>query len=322
MRRVLVVACILVVAAGCVPTSGRYVQDVFPSVSVTRDVIYGQATDEQGNLENLLLDLYQPVGDTLPARPAIIWVHGGSFTGGTKSNPGIVDLAETFAKQGYVTVSISYRLRDDQEPFTVDDLTNPIFLQAVTDARHDAQAAVRWLRANATGHRIDPDRIAIGGRSAGAITALGVGYRADDAGNSGNPGFPSHVAAAVSLAGAASPDAIGPGDAPAVVFHGTADRTVPYSFAQATCSTAIERGLVCELHAYEGVLHDVFSARRDDVIAKTESFLYRMLRLVELAGVPESQVDCKDGGWQNFSDDQGQPFKNQGQCVSWVVTSR
>jgi hypothetical protein len=35
---------------------------------------------------------------------------------------------------------------------------------------------------------------------------------------------------------------------------------------------------------------------------------------------PQSKEDCKNGGWQNFVDDQGNAFKNQGDCVSYVAT--
>ena len=35
--------------------------------------------------------------------------------------------------------------------------------------------------------------------------------------------------------------------------------------------------------------------------------------------VPTDKDQCKHGGWRNFVDDQGEPFPNQGQCVSFVV---
>jgi hypothetical protein len=38
-----------------------------------------------------------------------------------------------------------------------------------------------------------------------------------------------------------------------------------------------------------------------------------------VADVPQSSSDCKNGGWRNVTDDAGQPFRNQGQCVSFVV---
>ena len=37
----------------------------------------------------------------------------------------------------------------------------------------------------------------------------------------------------------------------------------------------------------------------------------------QLANTPKSKEDCKDGGWANRTDDQGNTFKNQGQCVSF-----
>jgi hypothetical protein len=38
--------------------------------------------------------------------------------------------------------------------------------------------------------------------------------------------------------------------------------------------------------------------------------------------VPTARADCKNGGWRNLANDQGQSFRNQGQCVSYVVARR
>jgi hypothetical protein len=38
--------------------------------------------------------------------------------------------------------------------------------------------------------------------------------------------------------------------------------------------------------------------------------------------VPTDKDQCKKGGWQNLADDQGEPFKNQGQCVSFVMPAK
>jgi hypothetical protein len=37
------------------------------------------------------------------------------------------------------------------------------------------------------------------------------------------------------------------------------------------------------------------------------------------ARVPSNPNDCKRDGWRNLVDDQGQPFRNQGKCVSWAI---
>ena len=39
-----------------------------------------------------------------------------------------------------------------------------------------------------------------------------------------------------------------------------------------------------------------------------------------LVQVPQTKDDCKNGGWKNFTDDKGNAFKNQGDCVSYVAT--
>ena len=38
-----------------------------------------------------------------------------------------------------------------------------------------------------------------------------------------------------------------------------------------------------------------------------------------IVATPQSKADCKNDGWHNFSDDQSQPFRNQGQCVRFVL---
>jgi acetyl esterase/lipase len=86
----------------------RYRDAIFPSVSVTRDLTYGSAPGANGAPVALKLDLYQPTGDAQRQRPALIWVHGGGFTSGSKTSG--AGKATTFAKLGYVSVSIDYRL--------------------------------------------------------------------------------------------------------------------------------------------------------------------------------------------------------------------
>ena len=107
----------------------------------------------------------------------------------------------------------------------------PVCQNAALEAQHDAQAAVRWLRANAATYRIDPDRIAMAGASAGAVTRA----RGDPLGgprSSGNPGYPSNIRAAVSVSGGMpTNDLIDAGDAPTLFIHGTEDSVVPFEWA-------------------------------------------------------------------------------------------
>ena len=163
----------------------------------------------------------------------IIWVHGGGFSAGDKSDG--ADWATAFARRGYVAVSLGYRLLATGPCGGSGPVPDQCYT-AAEGAQHDAQAAVRFLRRNASFLRIDPDRIAMAGESAGAVTSLLVGWRRDDPGSSGNPGFPSDIRAAVSVAGGLPRRLHRRRRRPAFFFHGTADPTVPYSWAARTSS--------------------------------------------------------------------------------------
>ncbi len=248
----------------------RYRDEVFPTVTVAHDIAYGQAIDEYGQPEMLYLDLYQPSGDTEPLRPAFVWIHGGGFTGGDKAGALDVEIATRFAKRGYVTTSINYRLREG-DYFEPDD---PDLPQVILEAQHDAQASIRWLRANATAYGIDADRIAVGGTSAGAITSLFVTYNSGDPGDSGNPGYPSGTSACVDVSGATAVGLMDAGEPPVLVVHGTEDTRVPYSSALAIVARGAEVGIPVDFHSLEGIGHGVWTVYKEDIIIWMANFLY------------------------------------------------
>ncbi|MBN1528332.1 MAG: alpha/beta hydrolase [Thermoleophilaceae bacterium] len=282
-RPILLLLALLAIAAtaGCTlprPASEsplRYLDPVFPNLTVTRDITYGNAPGINGTPEDLKLDLYQPTGDTVTKRPALLWIHGGGFTQGDKS--GVAGNAAFFARLGYVVAAINYRLLSPVGCGGNPDPT-PTCRDAALGAQHDAQAAVRWLRKNASTHRIDTDRIASGGGSAGAVTSLLVDWRPEDPGTSGNPGFPSSIRAAVSVSGGTPTNEwIDSGDGPAIFFHGTADRTVPYTWAVQNAGAMFNLGILTVLEPFEGAGHGI---GQPAVIHEQASyFLWRALDL-------------------------------------------
>ncbi|MGB0424946.1 MAG: alpha/beta hydrolase, partial [Flavobacteriales bacterium] len=155
--------------------NGRYLNLVFDEVSETENISYGANTQWDGTAADLLLDVYQPVGDTETARPLVIFAHGGSFVGGSKDGEDVIYLAEDFAKMGFVTASINYRLGTP----TTTELEIPM-KQAVIRGYHDMKAAIRWFRKNAAEdgntYAIDPDKIFIAGVSAGGFITTHVAY--------------------------------------------------------------------------------------------------------------------------------------------------
>ena len=272
----------------------RYRDEVFSAVQTTTDLTYGQAPDLQGNPVDLKLDLYQPAGDTVTRRPAYVWVHGGGFSRGDKRSG--AGMASFFARLGYVAVSINYRLLapvgcgGDPNP-------SPECRAAAPEAQHDAQAAVRWLRRNAATYRIDPDRIAMGGGSAGAITSLLAGWRSDDPGSSGNPGFSSAIRAAVSVSGGIPQDQEGvitAGDAPALFIHGTADPVVPYGWAVSNFIAMRKLALPAFLQPVEGAGHGLSGQIQSQIREQSSRFLWYMMDLGHAGGQPAAAGRAAD----------------------------
>jgi predicted esterase len=251
------------------PAPLRYRDLVFATASTTTNVTYGSAVNNSGQTVTLLLDIYEPTGDAITERPAIVWVHGGGFSGGNKSSPEIVDEATTFARKGYFNVSINYRLEPGGCPGSA-------CLIAIREAREDAQAAVRFLRTNAATYGIDETRIAIGGSSAGAITALNVGFFTSE-----DP--TAAVGAAVSLSGAHISSVINAGDAPSLLFHGTSDSIVPYVWAQNTWNAANAAGLDSFLTSWAGAGHVPYAGHRTEILDQTTNFLYWEMDLANAA---------------------------------------
>jgi acetyl esterase/lipase len=303
IRRSAVLPTVIVIAVIATQTAAvaqgqRYRDEVFAAVAITADIAYGQAIDEHGEMETLRLDLYQPAGDTEAARPAFVWIHGGGFSSGDKASLFEAMLAGRFARRGYVVASINYRLREGEYyGFGVGD---PRLPQVIADAQHDAQAAVRWLRASAATYRIDAGRIAVGGFSAGAITALYVNYNSADSGQSGNPGYPSNTSACVDVAGGMDVALMEAGEPPVLVVHGTADTTVPYEGALDIVARAQEAGVTAEFRPVEGAGHLVWSAAAaEQIIGWMSDFLYRYV-------APQPAVDGDAGTSEaGASDDDG-----------------
>lgn len=222
--------------------SPRFDQEVFSTVSVTSNVVFGSNVDVNGATVTLKMDIYQPDGDTMMQRPLIVWAHGGSFLAGSKTDNDVAALCQRFAKRGYVCASIDYRLGI---PFPVNQTSAT---KAVYRATQDLKAAIRFFRKDATmlnQYKIDPNIIFAGGSSAGAFMALHHAYldkvseipvQIDTTvmggleGNSGNPGYSSAVNAVIDLCGALGDRRwVEPGDIPFVAMHGTNDNTVPYA---------------------------------------------------------------------------------------------
>ena len=128
---------------------------VAPGSVVKRDLPYvPNATDQQ------TLDLYAPAA--AKAAPVVIFVHGGEWTKGDKSE---VRFKPKFLnEEGLIFVSINYRLSGKaKHPAQVEDVA----------------AAVRWVRDHVADYGGDPQKLVLMGHSAGChlVTLVGLDPR-------------------------------------------------------------------------------------------------------------------------------------------------
>ena len=229
-----------------------------------KDITYKQVGDV-----SLQLDVYKRK-DLDANAPVLIFIHGGSWTKGKRSDylPYLLD----YAKKGYVTVTISYRL---------------VKLAPFPAAVDDVKCAVRWIKANAEDYMIDADNIAVIGGSAGAHLAMMLAYSPEDMFGEDCPEGNSSVQAIVNLYGptdltteyaretnevinflgvtyqddpqkyiSASPKAyISPGDTPTLTFQGTLDSLVPVSQADSLNVWLENAGVYSEYHRLKGWPH-------------------------------------------------------------------
>lgn len=225
----------------------RFNQDIFEEVEVTTEK-YGENMNFNGSeLQELMVDIYQPVGDEAEMRPLVIWAFGGSFIGGERAN--MASYAEANAKKGFVGACIDYRILDPAVTGIPDSIVG---LDIAVKAMGDMKAAIRFFRQDAATtnkYKIDPDKIFIGGLSAGGIVALTAGIASEDdivwdhvkeaielnggfegtSGDAENLTYSSEVNGIINLSGAMyNIDWLDATDPPIVAMHGDEDETVKY----------------------------------------------------------------------------------------------
>lgn len=126
-------------------------------VHIDRDMVYSEH-DEQ----SLLFDLYRPAIADEPT-PLVVIVFGGGWRSGTRDQ--LTEFAYDLAAHGYSAATIDYRLAGGANKFPAQVI--------------DILTAVQFLRENAAGFGLDPNRVALFGASAGAHLALLAGMAED-----------------------------------------------------------------------------------------------------------------------------------------------
>lgn len=273
-------------------TGNQYRDYITSKANAISDIEYGTAKNYKGVQESLKLDVYSPDMDAVTTndqsvqattqaeqssssdqtnesgqsssdkRPAIIMVHGGGFHSGDKANESITKrLSEDFARMGYVVFNVNYRLEEVYSK------------SAYSNALVDVANAFNWVEDHSSEYGIDPDRIFIGGHSAGAVISVDLVYSNNSKLNIKR----SSVAGVIDLSGMklhnGKPKE---GNAPCIIIHGTKDTTDPYSESEKLLATLQEAKVGCQLYPLKGLNHDL-SIAYDEVRNQAAMFMYHQL---------------------------------------------
>lgn len=142
--------------AGSVQMKERNAQYADPDVTITRDIAYIPAGAPLAGKDarDTQFDVYHPPGQASGPLPTIVWIHGGGWVSGDKSDPG--HYLTRLSGAGFTVVSLNYSLAPEKRyPLAIAQLNE----------------ALRVLVAHAAEHRIDPTKLVLAGDSAGANLA-------------------------------------------------------------------------------------------------------------------------------------------------------
>jgi acetyl esterase/lipase len=230
-------------------------------------------------------------------RPAVVIVHGGSWSQGSKQDLPETVIARYFARQGFVSFSINYRLLGNGGEFPTDIL--------------DVKEALAFLVANKEKWHIDPDRLALIGSSSGATAAMLAAY-APNTGVFASANYKrQHVKVAALASFSApidlstlasnpylkqylkgckgtseqeqyreiSPIAYVNTAVPSILVHGTIDKNVPFSQAINMAQKLKENHVPVELITVEGAPHFIGGRSRKIALDKILKFFVREMAL-------------------------------------------
>ena len=278
----------------------RYKDTVFTSVDKLT-VTYGSNINYTGTQQTLQVDIYLPSNDSIGNRPLIVYMHGGGFRAGKKSDTACVELCKKLARRGYVTASLDYRLG-------MADATTKEQSAAVIRAVQDLNAFIRYVKSTADSLNIDTAKIFITGSSAGGITVLTKAYMKIDStaamfgvtsindleGKTNELLFSSSVAGVFSMWGALyNIEWLQQNDIPVGCVHSEGDSTIPFVSgynrqnkslllygSKSIYERALSLGIPTFLHSYNSYKHDLglkVAPYKDTTAQLIADFFYSLL---------------------------------------------
>lgn len=228
MRRLFSVCCALLVFA-----TVRAQPDAAPSWKLDkRTFVYAV---KEG--DTLRLDRYVALSPDSRIKPCLLFLFGGGFMTGRRDNRRFQPFFDYYARKGFVVVSMDYRLgmKRAKEAGLLDKAGFREALTATIDmATEDLYDATAFICRCAPQWGVDATRIVACGSSAGAITVLTGEYGLCNDAPKAAEKLPANFnyAGVIAFAGAIYDDRTemrwAHDPAPMMLFHGDADRNVPY----------------------------------------------------------------------------------------------
>ena len=223
----------------------------------------------------LYLDHYRAVGEG--AHPCVLFAFGGGFSHGKRNDVRYLPYFDMLLAEGFDVVAIDYRLG---MAYTLDSYENvgPIegawtMYRSVNYAAEDVLRATKYLLANAEKMGIDSSLIVASGSSAGAIAVLQAeNYLANRESYAKELPAKFNFAGVIAFAGAiysvlSAPDWDSK-PCPIMLFHGNADRNVPYRKATILATGFYGSDYIAEQLHEMGATYYFYSAHyRDHALA-------------------------------------------------------
>lgn len=233
----------------------RYLDSIFTSAAVTSDVIFSTVYNPyKKKTETLKLDIYRPGGDNEPNRRAVVFVYGGGFWQGNKTQAVNVAFCKTLAKCGYVVFAIEYRKFPQTQAYADTvlriDLGSPL-------VGSDVRAAVAWMRTRAGTYKIAADKITAIGTSSGGFGVMSAAYDAaiDSLnGTNGTNGTPNLTICTSGGLPLGTVDRIEANENPFYIVHCTAD-PIPFEYADSCYNRGLAVGVDASNWWIDGLCH-------------------------------------------------------------------
>ncbi len=273
--------CLLAAAAALLPQLSAGAQTVTPADFAPSATYLFASRDTC----ELFLDVYDPAPGSETAidgkaKPAILWLFGGGFVSGERSHPHYLPWFKLLCDNGYRVITADYRLGLKGQKmgfglFSIIPSAKKVVEACAEIGVQDLFSAVTYILDNADALGVDKDKIVVAGSSAGAMISVTAEWEICN-------GMPNasvlpqgwNFAGVMSFSGAIMSDRGTPSwkerPCPQLLFHGTADKIVPYNktqvfkigmFGSSSLAKQLrKRGYPCSIIRFEGHSHEIASS--------------------------------------------------------------